>query len=94
MHPETSDLAVTPSADNAKHKPIMVVGRKVPEKVICEICSKLVSKANYKNHIKHHEPPTMECPKCDGKLLLLNYFSSFAAVKIGKKKCAPSFVSK
>ena len=24
---------------------------------------------------------------------LLKYFSSFAAVKIGKKKCAPSFVS-
>ena len=64
MHPETSDLAVTPSADNAKHKPIMVVGRKVPEKVICEICSKLVSKANYGNHLKNHEPPTMECPKC------------------------------
>ena len=25
---------------------------------------------------------------------ILKYFSSFAAVKIGKKKCAPSFVSK
>ena len=67
MHPETSDLAVTPSADNAKHKPIMVVGRKVPEKVICEICSKLVSKANYQTHLKNHEPPSMECPKCDRK---------------------------
>ena len=36
-------------------------------KSICEICSKLVSKANYKNHLKNHEQPTMECPKCDRK---------------------------
>ena len=66
MHPDTAPSSITLAPENVKHKPIAIPGKE-PEKQICAICSKLVKKYNMKVHLRTHEKPTMECPKCDKK---------------------------
>ena len=66
MHPEVEkNLAVGTDLENARHKPIKVLGNKKDDKVMCEICSKMISKYKLKTHMKHnHEKPQYPCPKC------------------------------
>jgi len=64
MHPEMANLGSIP--ENAKNKPIKVVGDK-KEKTMCEVCSKMVLSHNIKLHMKNHEEKQITCPKCPRK---------------------------
>ena len=46
---------------------VLFSGLKEEEKVVCEVCTKLVRKQAYKDHMKNHQKPDLECPKCDRK---------------------------
>lgn len=66
MHPGAAASSLTPAPESAKIKPIQVMNLE-KEKQICEICSKSVNKVNMNQHLKNHQKPMMECPKCDRK---------------------------
>ena len=66
QHPEVEkNVALGPALENSKHKPVKVFGNKKDEKVMCEICSKMIPKYKLKPHVQHeHGPPQFSCPKC------------------------------